>query len=1530
MRKKTSIIVLVVLFALLAFSTGAFAEVAKLVLKSPAGSAIGSQFNITLYIGSGTTALGTYASTVPAETNAQQAVWNINSAGVYNYRTTTVSGQSHYAVTKLLFIPQDQVAGDAVIELEIETGRQGTGWDASSSGTVPSDQLMKEGGKLSAPANSAVYQTPRWTKPGYGRYQTTNQDDLMEFVQEIAAKSPKAHLFLLNENIDPASGVPFGKTLQFAYDIPIVIVTNTPIPANATFDQAAKLIRESGKPTFFHQGQIHGNEHSAGEGAMAMLFEMVGAYGEMYLDKVNYVCVPRYNVEGGRNNARSSVNPSIDMNRDHLRMRAPEVRMVHYAYLAIMPEVAQDGHELGGYSAGTHANSQTRQPGVTAQGITLNHDIESTPSTSMNNPSMPLVDHALNLYMSNMFGRLLSKDIFIDHYEGGSNGWTANNSIGRAWMGLMGSVSVLVETRGQNVGNNIARRAYSQLEAAKSLLETLYHNADETQRLVAEARANAVTMGRTYDASRLIYLNQSASGNTTAFRNSGNEVAGARYTPYKGAARTLDLIGNEMTPTGSSAANVTKALALNDTSSRNRPRPTAYVIPKGITRSTLPGVTTVTATNGYAINYDYIISSMKWNNIHYYEIAPGTTATVRQYFRSDTGNGTTSVTADIRAAASVTFTDGAYVIPLDQEAGAVVVATFEPDITNANSYNASVAQSLSGTEGYALIFHDITTRNYPYYRFEGDNPRVAFQNIHAPTSVTLNKTSTSLLIGRSEMLIATVLPATSENKDVTWRTDNPLVATVSATGLVSAVGAGSAYITARTVDGGFEASCYVYVTTPVSSITITPSVISLDAGDTYWFYSTVEPFNASNSALVWTTSDPAIATVNPVGIVTAVGGGRATITATAADGSGVFATAIVNVPPVLVTGVTLNKSFLQLLVGGSETLIATVTPANATNKDIIWSCDSPYVATVDQNGLVTGIGGGPAIITAKTVDGGFEAICNVHVSIPVSSITISPAAVSIDVDEIYWLTATVEPFNAGNVALTWSSSNTAVATVTAVGFVRGIAPGTVTITAAAQDGSGVTATATVTVLDPYVPVTGVSLNRTYYLFTSVGATMQLTPIFTPSNATDQTVTWTSGTPGVATVSATGLVTAVSAGNAAITVMTNDGGFTTACNIFVQIGGGADPSDDITPERPVLPPGTPGGIVSSEPIIIIPADSTDISLEADMLATILPGFSSEDFHVNEYGVITLQDWIAMEISKSTLNIFDAEVEMLPVFEAIISNPGEIAAVSFNVKGYHLMVDGLITRAENVRLMMALSSTSGDFFTFTSVPANFDDKMFTILDASNNIFTGEIDPNGDYKVLCFIRDGGDFDLDGQVDGAVWGVMAFVSVPALGVTLSPDHVMLQIGQTFDFSPGVDYLPPIADNKRITWSSDNLAVATISPAGVVTAVGGGSANITVTTIDNRFSATSTVSVSTPVTSVTIMPPTATISVGGMDMLSVTVLPFNATNPNVVWSSSNDAVATVTQAGIVRGVTAGAVTITATAQDGSGVFGTCAVTIVP
>jgi hypothetical protein len=92
----------------------------------------------------------------------------------------------------------------------------------------------------------------------------------------------------------------------------------------------------------------------------------------------------------------------------------------------------------------------------------------------------------------------------------------------------------------------------------------------------------------------------------------------------------------------------------------------------------------------------------------------------------------------------------------------------------------------------------------------------------------------------------------------------------------------------------------------------------------------------------------------------------------------------------------------------------------------------------------------------------------------------------------------------------------------------------------------------------------------------------------------------------------------------------------------------------------------------------------------------------------------------------------------------------------------MVDGLISRPENVRLLKILSAESGDWFTYTGTAVGLDDKKFTILDMANNIYTGDLVSNDDYKLLFLIKDGGHYDLDKQSDGVVLDPLALVGVP------------------------------------------------------------------------------------------------------------------------------------------------------------------------
>ena len=168
----------------------------------------------------------------------------------------------------------------------------------------------------------------------------------------------------------------------------------------------------------------------------------------------------------------------------------------------------------------------------------------------------------------------------------------------------------------------------------------------------------------------------------------------------------------------------------------------------------------------------------------------------------------------------------------------------------------------------------------------------------------------------------------------------------------------------------------------VSGITLNNSTLSLTTGQNFTLQAMLSPSNATNKEVTWESSDAGVAAVSKDGVVTAKKAGKATIVAKAADESGKYASCVVTVTEVKkeVTGVTLNKSSLNLGVGGSEVLSATVLPADATNKQVTWLSSTPSVATVSQSGVVTGVKEGTTQISVITADGSKTAICSVTVS----------------------------------------------------------------------------------------------------------------------------------------------------------------------------------------------------------------------------------------------------------------------------------------------------------------------------------------------------------------------------------------------------------------------------------------------------------------------------------------------------------------------------------------------------------------------
>ena len=211
-----------------------------------------------------------------------------------------------------------------------------------------------------------------------------------------------------------------------------------------------------------------------------------------------------------------------------------------------------------------------------------------------------------------------------------------------------------------------------------------------------------------------------------------------------------------------------------------------------------------------------------------------------------------------------------------------------------------------------------------------------------------------------------------------------------------------------------------------------------------------------------------------------------------------------------VTKVELNKTSLTLDVGNSDTLIAAITPDNATDKSVTWESSAPGVATVDTSGKVTAVAPGTATITVTTTDGGFTDTCQVTVTaatVPVTGVTLSQTQASLYYNRTpntLTLTATVAPDNATNQAVTWTSSDSTVAAVDQNGVVTALARGTAVITATAADGRGASASCTVTVssyLPPANPNYRITVEATQGgtvtadpTAAKAGATVTLTPV----------------------------------------------------------------------------------------------------------------------------------------------------------------------------------------------------------------------------------------------------------------------------------------------------------------------------------------------------------------------------------------------------------------------------------------------------
>jgi len=337
-------------------------------------------------------------------------------------------------------------------------------------------------------------------------------------------------------------------------------------------------------------------------------------------------------------------------------------------------------------------------------------------------------------------------------------------------------------------------------------------------------------------------------------------------------------------------------------------------------------------------------------------------------------------------------------------------------------------------------------------------------------SVSLNMPATSLLAGQTQQALATPRDANGvalTDRQVTWSSGTPAVASVSGQGMIAAIAPGTSMITATSegITGQGMLTVVPVPPVPVASVTVSPSSPSIQVGATTQLSAVTR--DASNSVLTgrvvtWASENAGVASVNANGLVTAVAAGIVTITASSEGKTG---SASVTVSAVPVASVSVSLASSSISTGATTQATATLRDANnnvLTGRVVAWSSGNTAVATVNGNGLVTGVGAGTTNITATSEGKTGNASVTVTV-VPVASVSVSLASSSISAGATTQATATLRDAN-NNVltgrTVTWASGNTSTATVSSSGLVTGVAAGTTSITATS---GGISGAANVTV-----------------------------------------------------------------------------------------------------------------------------------------------------------------------------------------------------------------------------------------------------------------------------------------------------------------------------------------------------------------------------------------------------------------------------------------------------------------------------------
>ena len=766
-------------------------------------------------------------------------------------------------------------------------------------------------------------------------------------------------------------------------------------------------------------------------------------------------------------------------------------------------------------------------------------------------------------------------------------------------------------------------------------------------------------------------------------------------------------------------------------------------------------------------------------------------------------------------------------------------------------------------------------------------------------SITLNKSSLELEVKSTAQLTAKVLPEDATNKKVKWSSSADSIASVDDTGKVKAHAVGTATITATSTDGSnLTADCIVTVPeVPAKSISISCATKSLKVGQIVKVFSSIKPSTATDKTLTWISHDENILKIYKdetadveflgfeIALLEAVGVGEAWIEAKTSNGISAYET--ITVSPAQVESIELTAEQESIKVGETTTINAAVFPENATNKTLSWDSNDESIATVDQNGIVTGVGVGATDINARATDGSdcIQAI-RIHVTpTPVESLMIEPTgSTTLQATQSVQLIAKIHPENSTTRTATWSSSDESVATVDQNGIVTAHSTGSATITATAEGKS-----AYIDIIVEQTFATGITLNRTSAVI-KVNGTIQLSAEITPESTTDKNIEWTSSDTSIATVSDNGIITALQLGECDITATAKDGSNMSAiCHIKVE---------ETSAESISITPNGPFSLKIGEKVqlnaSVLPETATDKSVSWQS--------SSENVTVSSDGLVTAIAPVENREITATNSAGQTDKVYVTVTPTLVSE---------------ISVD-----KSEITLKVGETTT----VTATIIPDDATNKAIEW--NSQNPQTASIAEDG---VIC-ANSLGDAVISVQaLDGSGVSqciIVHVVPTPTTDITIEqPATTSFKAGEIIRLTAQIT--PEDATDKTVSWVSSDPEIAVVED-GVVTAVGIGSVTITATASGGQRSEITLFVIPTLATSILLNQTSAELKIGDEIQLSAYVFPSGTTNTMVSWSSSNELVATVSDNGLVSTIGEGVTVISATTVDGSELSAECEVKVSP